>query len=552
VPRWAGNVAVLAAVYFAVMSAAALWMPHEWDWSVFQWLSARVAPAFSPEVSIVDLDWDPSDIPSNRRRVAAFLDGLVASGKRPFAVLIDIEFDPCQSKPCGAPMESARSTLLASIHAATAKFPVFALEQPSVDRNDDEVAPLDPRDARIYAELSGAAHTRFTLIPKSDGLWYRVCYANVPFADEAGKVEGVQSVWSMVARALMTPRVFASSPACDTSHVPLRMGTKLAAGAPVFSHFTDARTFSGYSQLDDRSYVIVGTTKYDRPPFTDRSGPELLAWALSNALDQGSLAGRGSYYDSQPQNAMLLLLVPAFSGLVVVAFMAIFYQLKRSRLQRLRRFLPWISAGIAALFGLAVLVAFEMWLLASHHIQPQVSLISLGIVVAAGLCGLRGFAIVLDEANAIDPGAGESYDYDVFISYAHEEGAWVYEHVYVPFRDAALPDGKKLSIFFDTSSIRAGTGWQTKLSLAIDGSRFIVPVYSDTYFTKPYCRFEILRAHRKWIQAGDQSRCVLPVMRGHPTIYATVNDIQALSLDDYSDLVQQHVAEVVERLSRIS
>jgi hypothetical protein len=128
----------------------------------------------------------------------------------------------------------------------------------------------------------------------------------------------------------------------------------------------------------------------------------------------------------------------------------------------------------------------------------------------------------------------------------------VYEHVYVPFRDAALPDGKKLSIFFDTSSIRAGTGWQTKLSLAIDGSRFIVPVYSDTYFTKPYCRFEILRAHRKWIQAGDQSRCVLPVMRGHPTIYATVNDIQALSLDDYSDLVQQHVAEVVERLSRIS
>ena len=551
-PRWAGNVAVLAGIYVAVMSAAALWMPHEWDWSVFQYLSARVAPAFSPEVSIVDLDWDPSDVPSNRRRVAAFLDGLVASGKRPSAVLIDIEFDPCQSKPCGAPMESARSVLLASIRAATAKFPVYALEQPSVDRNDDAVAPLDPRDARIYAELSGAAHTRFTLIPKSDGLWYRLCYADVPFADEAGKVQGVQSVWSMVARALMTPRVFASSPACDTSHVPLRMGAKLAAGAPAFSHFSDVRTYSGYSQFDDRSYVIVGTTRYDHPPFTDRSGPELLAWALSNALDRGSLAGRGSYYDSQPQNVMLLLVVPAFSGLTVVAFMAIFYQLKRGRLRSLRRLLPWLCAGLAALFGLAVLVAFELWLLASHHIQPQVSLISLGIVVAAGLCGLRGFQIVLDETNAIDPVAGESHDYDVFISYAHEEGAWVYEHVYLPFRDATLPDGKKLSIFFDTSSIRAGTGWQTKLSLAIDGSRFIVPVYSNTYFTKPYCRFEILRAHRKWIGAGDQSRCVLPIMRGHPTIYPTVNDIQALSLDDHPDLVQQLVAEVVERLSRTS
>lgn len=102
----------------------------------------------------------------------------------------------------------------------------------------------------------------------------------------------------------------------------------------------------------------------------------------------------------------------------------------------------------------------------------------------------------------------EKYDYDVFISYAHEDGAWVYEHVYVPFRDATLPTGKKLAVFFDTSSIRSGTGWQTMLSLAIDGSRFIVPVYTETYFKQPYCRFEILRAHRKWVLAGAESRCV--------------------------------------------
>jgi CHASE2 domain-containing sensor protein len=97
VPRWAGSIGVLLALYAAVLIAAALWMPKEWDWRVFSWLSARVEPAFSQEVSIVDVDWDPSDVPSNRRRIAAFLDGLVKSNQRPSAVILDVEFDPCQS-----------------------------------------------------------------------------------------------------------------------------------------------------------------------------------------------------------------------------------------------------------------------------------------------------------------------------------------------------------------------------------------------------------------------------------------------------------------------
>jgi hypothetical protein len=315
-------------------------------------------------------------------------------------------------------------------------------------------------------------------------------------------------------------------------------------------HFSGARTFSSYSQFDDKTFVIVGTLKYDRSPFADRSGPELVGWALSNALDAGSLVGKESYYDTKPQNAMLLLLVPAFSGLAVLAFMATFFQLKRTRLRSLRRLLPWLSSAVAAAFGIALFAAFELWMLVSHQIQPQVSLISLGVVLTSGLSGIRGFQLLQDEESSIDPLPTETYDYDVFISYAHEEGAWVFEHVYAAFRDAVLPNGKKLSVFFDTSSIRAGTGWQTKLALAIDGSRFIVPVYSDIYFTKPYCRFEIMRAHRKWVVAGDESRCVLPVMRGRPKIYATVNDIQALSIDDHPDLIQQHVSEIVDRLSR--
>jgi hypothetical protein len=549
-PRSIVSTALLVGVYAAALAVAALWMPHEWDWQVLQWLSSRVPPTFSSEVSIVDVDSDPSDVAAFRRRIAAFLDGLVKSNQRPSAVILDVEFEPCQSNPCGKPMTSARDALVASIRRAAAHFPIYATEEPKVDRDDAVVGPLDPRDAAIYGAISAAAQTRFTSIPNSQGLFYRICYANVPFQDAFAKVEGTENVWAMAARVLMRPRSFAASPRCDATHIPVRLGDRIGSSYPSVFRFANARAFSNYSEFDDGMYVIVGTIRYDRMPFTDRSGPEVLGWAISNALDEGSLVGREPYYDVQPQNVMLLLLVPLFSGLAVLAYVGLFLTLKRTRLPGVRHLSPWISSALAAAAGLATFAIFEAWLFLSHHIQPQVSLIALGIVVASGLSGVRGSQILLDEANAIDAAPAERYDYDVFISYAHEEKPWVVEHVFRPFRDARQPSGKKLSVFFDTSSIRSGTAWQAKLALAIDGSRFIVPVYSEAYFRQPYCRFEIMRAHRKWVLAGEQSRCVLPVMRGHPTIPAAVDDIQAQSIDECPDLVEQHVAEIVDRIAR--
>jgi len=547
-PRWASSLGVLVGVYVAVMLAAALWMPHEWDWAVFNWLSSHGTPAFSEQVSIVDVQWDPSDIPGNRRRLAALLAGIVASKQEPKAVILDVEFDPCQSRPCGEPMESARDGLVASIRAAAERFPVYATEELPVDRDDSPAGPVDPQDAQIYGALTGAAQTHFTPVGQAGGLFYRVCYSQVPFDDETGNVVGTENVWSMVDRVLM-PAGFVATAPCDASHVAVRLGPKLSPAAPNFYTVTDKHTFPGAAQFDTK-YVIVGTSEYDRSPFTDRSGPEILGWTLSNALDRASPVAVQTYYDTQPPNGMLLLLAPVFSGIAVLAYTALFFLLKRLRLRALRYLLPWISAGLAAVLGLAVFAAFESWLLYSRDIQPQVSFISLGIGLASILSGFRGFQAIADEENAIDPTPTEKYDYDVFISYAHEEGAWVSENVYRPLRDATLPNGKKLSIFFDTSSIRSGTAWQDTLSLSIDASRFVVPVYSDIYFKKPYCRFEIKRAHRKWIAAGEQSRCVLPIMRGHPNIDATVDDIQALSIDDHPDLVQRVVTEIVENVAR--
>jgi len=173
------------------------------------------------------------------------------------------------------------------------------------------------------------------------------------------------------------------------------------------------------------------------------------------------------------------------------------------------------------------------------------------MLLSAALCGVRGKQIEFEQQMKIDIVPDEKCDYDVFISYAHEGGAWVSEHVYAPLRDARLPGGGKLSIFLDISTIRVGTAWQDKIALAIDGSRFIVPVYSEVYFQKPYCRFEIKRAHRKWIGSGEQSRCVLPIMRGHPKILSVVDDIQAASVDDDPDVMKAIVDEILARVSSI-
>lgn len=541
-PRWLRGVGALLGIYVALVAAAALWLPHEWDWDVFQWLSSHAQPGFSRRITIVDVAWNTRDVPSNRRLLATFLDQLNASGQRPEAVIIDVEFDPCQTQPCSGPMEAARQQLAASIRAAVKRFAVYATEEPPVDRDDLVTGPLDRHDDLIYAALTGAAHTRMTVVPGAGGVSYRLCYPDVRYPAVSGAFVATQSVWSMVERVLPD---FSASP-CNQTHVAVRVGPPLRE--------TRIIAYGGGSLPSnatfDKQYVIVGTLGVDRSAFIDRSGPELLAWALSNQLEFGSANGAHTAYAAQPQNGLLLVVVPAFSALTSLAFMAVFYPLKRTRLRSFRHRLPAFAAIASALVGLAAFAGFEVLMFAAHQIYPQVSLIAFGIVVAATLGGVRAYQMLIDQSNAIEVDAGEAHDYDVFISYAHDEGAWVAEHVYAAFRDARRADGSKLSVFFDTDSIRAGTAWQQKLALAIEGSRFIVPVYSETYFTKPYCRFEIMRAHRKWVLAGSESRCVLPVMRGHPKIMNAVDDIQAVSVDDQPDIVQRHLDEVLAALSR--
>jgi hypothetical protein len=435
-----------------------------------------------------------------------------------------------------------------------AKRPVFGtVSKPEMLQRSFETvdwAPLSDLDwTNVYDQLSGGyGHTLLNLY--DDGLYYTTCYRDVPKRDPSGALVGLIDMRALPYLSVETTEA-QTLPSCDPALMKI---VRLGAHDDFMKHvgrITAAQPLPAGVDLDGK-YVVLASLEGDVGPVPGRNNPEVLAWAVSDLLPPAgaaTAATEAGYYEPAPYGDMLLVLIAIFSVLGIVAFAALFMWLRRTRLGTLRFSLPWIAAAGAALVGLALFAGFEIALLALRHIPPQVSLVAISIVVTAGLCGERGRQLLYEQMTSIEAAPEVASDYDVFLSYAHDELPWVFEHVYKPLQDAQLPDGRKLKIFFDTSSIQIGASWQDRISLAIDGSRYIVPVYSDVYFTRPYCRFEIRRAHRKWIARGTDSGCVLPIMHGHAKIDEAVDDIQARSVDDVPDLVAQVIATIVAGLS---
>ncbi len=565
VPTSLRPTAVLLGSYAALLGTltfllAPVW--HEWDWAVFQAVSNLRAPAYSPKVEVVDLaDYDPGAPARDRRTIAQFLDGLLKSGQRPAAVVLDLYFESIcsttDSRACAA--DPATAALTHSLDRAASASPpirVYATENPVGAQGGAgiDAAFLRALDRdHVYDHLR-AGHTVLQLAA-ADGIFYRRCY-RIAQNDDRGNQTGWQDVWALPYRVVKDVADERLAPCTDvraneTTDV-VRVGPHPDFQRSVHP-VTLVHPMPAHADLSGK-YVIVATLAGDLGPLHERdvarTNPELLAWALSDRLEAKD--GDVAYYQPLPANEMLAALVAGFATLTLVAFVAVFQGLRRLRLQRLRRYLPWIASAAAVAFALALFAGFEGFLFLTKSIQPQVSLVVAAVVLAGVLCGERGREILLEQSRAVDIAPEESNDYDVFISYAHDELDWVYEHVYVPLKSARTPSGRELSIFFDTSSIRIGAAWQDKIALSIDGSKFVVPVYSERYFERAYCRFEIKRAHRKWIAEGPASRCVLPIMRGNPTILQTVDDIQAFRVDDHPAIVDEVIAVVLARVEPAS
>ena len=544
---WLRPTAVLIGVYFVLLLAATVLLRpviQNVDWTVFERLSNVHAPAFSPRIAVVDLPYDLKNPKLIRPTVASFLDTLPKNENAPAAVLIDVYFP---SETCAPPNDPQFCDRLKKSLQQAPKGVYVSVSHDNGDVDATSLLILDFPNVYDNAEYG---HTTLEL-QSAGGAEYLRCYHIPKPADGQGHFGDVFALPFKIAHPL-SPQ--ADPPVCDPALVEvIRLGPRADFSKRVYD-FKDGRVIPrdpDAAPFDATGkYLIVASLEHDPDPprVGGPSNPELVAWALSDQLEGGNVDSK--YYRPFLARGLPAMLVLGLTIVTVMAFIGLFQGLRRLRLQALRPVLPWIAAAGAAVFALAVFAGIEWLMLAAKLIQPQVFLVVLSIVLAAVLSGERGREMLFEQSRLIDAPPEDANDYDAFISYAHEEGAWVHEHVYLPLKNARTSDGRALSIFYDTSSIQVGSGWQDKISLAIDGSRFVVPVYSEIYFGRSYCNYEIRRAvlkSRKERDAGGAD-CVLPIMRGKPAIPAAVDDIQAISIDERPDLVSQIVAIILARL----
>ena len=86
--------------------------------------------------------------------------------------------------------------------------------------------------------------------------------------------------------------------------------------------------------------------------------------------------------------------------------------------------------------------------------------------------------------------------YDVFISYAREDIKWVLKYLYEPLLQCRTIDGRHPKVFLDNgdTGIQIGDNYMVKIVNSIQNSLKLVPVYSQDYFRKEMCQYELSMA----------------------------------------------------------
>lgn len=83
--------------------------------------------------------------------------------------------------------------------------------------------------------------------------------------------------------------------------------------------------------------------------------------------------------------------------------------------------------------------------------------------------------------------------YDLFISYAREDTAWVREHLHARLLLCRTREGRQPRVFLDTSEVgvRAGSSFVRAIETALAASDRFVPVYTRAYFAAEMCEWEL-------------------------------------------------------------
>ncbi len=281
--------------------------------------------------------------------------------------------------------------------------------------------------------------------------------------------------------------------------------------------------------------IIIGdlSTNVDFNKEADRYGAELLAWAISENMRGAS----STLPDIIESPAWAVAVTLGMSLLSAWLFRKLFH-LWPSQRQRL-----WVLGPLAA--GLTVLL-FAALVLSLHTLSVlyvQWVLALAGIGVATGVTGYTLKVQMLIDALKLDmdnPQRLTASTYDVFISYSRtprENLDWVSTQVVPRLEEAGL------KVWFDKKSIFLGTSWYEKIAQGIQGSRYFVPIYSQDYFKKAFCRVELELAA---IRRAHETNFILPLARVKTDIppgYQHINFIDVNERQDFIDLVLEAVKQ---------
>lgn len=133
---------------------------------------------------------------------------------------------------------------------------------------------------------------------------------------------------------------------------------------------------------------------------------------------------------------------------------------------------------------------------------------------------------------------------DIFISYSRNHITWVKNNLYTPLVDKFGND----KVFFDMHSISPGISWLSALGNAVKLCRVFIPVYSEDYFRKDFCRWEMELAMQR--DPTCSKGLFLPIIIDNveiPFQFSLINALNALVLGD--EFRMKLIDDVLERFN---
>lgn len=454
------------------------------------------------------------------------------------AVLLDISFTNRDTRvdELAAAIKHLQSTQHVKVYAAL-----------RLTDSDNHLTPayMDKHARKIYDALDGKGHTRFSGYD-IDTVWYAPAIA-LPCNNPS--CSGVELPRALVLVATNNRRNFSTEskiyvnlgPADAYRPFTFTYKAKPEGGYAFYSYEASASLLGGDPTMDIE-YLIVGSPRIDVEEVSGRPGPEILSWAL---LDQVRTEAEGPPERIVNQPSLLLLLTVAFSAVAAGIFYAIFHFRPRWRSKPLRLTLISLCTCIVLLAGIVTSIA------ATGYTYTQLTLIVAGMFLSLALCWHYSAQWLIRAlmTNEVDLGPVDD-EYDVFISYSRteENAQWVVRNVFEPLTRVRTTSGRPLRIFFDQRTIRPGTDWYVSLAKGINGCRVFVPIYSQDYFEKKFCRFEIKKAFIRRDGSQDEG-LIHPLARPGVSVPIEFSHVHFQDISKDFDFLQDLIAHVLGRVA---